>query len=382
VIAFVPDVLIHADTIRAAELRHEVPVAIPDPFLYAERNGVRHVVISSLELPRLDGLGLEIHPLEEYGIDELRRSGLGPREVMEEIALRGVAALGVGRAVVPDGFPLRLADRLRAAGVELLADGPFFDRRRRVKNGRELAGIRRAQSAAEAGMTAARELLRRARRNGGSVLRVDGAPLTSERVKLAIVQAFLEHGASADELIVSHGPQAAIGHHAGSGEIHEGETIVIDIWPRDNESSCSADMTRTFVVGEVPPEVREWHSLCLDALERAVAAARPGVTGRDVFEQTCELFEAAGFPTQRTKRPGETLADGFFHSLGHGVGLEVHEQPLLGLSGHDELLRGEVVAVEPGLYRSGFGGCRLEDLLLVAEGGAENLTSFPYDLEP
>jgi Xaa-Pro aminopeptidase len=76
------------------------------------------------------------------------------------------------------------------------------------------------------------------------------------------------------------------------------------------------------------------------------------------------------------------LEDGFFHGLGHGVGLEVHEAPNLGRGGTAELVPGDVVTLEPGLYRQGFGGCRLEDLVLVTEDGAENLTDFPYDLTP
>jgi Xaa-Pro aminopeptidase len=141
-------------------------------------------------------------------------------------------------------------------------------------------------------------------------------------------------------------------------------------------------MTRTYVVGDIPDEVAEWHRLCKQALDRAFDDLRPGVTAKSVYEGTCEIFEAAGYPTQRTKREGETLEDGFFHSLGHGVGLEVHELPVLGMVGYEELLTGEVYAVEPGLYRSGFGGCRLEDLAVVTENGAEKLTSFPYDLTP
>jgi Xaa-Pro aminopeptidase len=378
----VPDVLIYGDTVRSPELRHEVSVSIGDPFLYAEVGGARHVVVTSLELPRLGGFDFTVHPTEEFGADELRRSGCPAEELQDEVTVRAVRALGVAQAVVPAGFPLLLAEKLRAAGVELTPDRKLFNDRRRVKNEAELAGIRRAQAAAEAGMAAARDLLRRARRNGTPELQVDGEPLTSERIKVAIAQAFIDHGASADEFVVSHGAQAAIGHHMGEGPILEGETVVVDLWPRDNESSCSADMTRTFVVGDIPDEVAEWHRLCKEALDRAVAETRAGVTARSVYDGSCEIFEAAGFPTQRTKQAGQPLADGFFHSLGHGVGLEVHEQPLLGMSGHVDLLAGEVLAVEPGLYRPGFGGCRLEDLLLVTDDGAENLTTFPYDLTP
>jgi Xaa-Pro aminopeptidase len=378
----VPDVLIYADTVRSPELRHEVPIGVPDAFLYVERDGKRHIAISALEVPRLRDLGFEVHPFEEYGLDELRRSGMTWLEMDEELTLRAVSAIGVTSAVVPGTFPLVLADRLRAAGIELTPDQKFFNDRRRVKNAAELAGIRRAQAAAEAGMTAARDLLRRASPNGGKALNVDGAPLTSERIKAAISQAFVEHNATCEDFVVSHGAQSAIGHHMGEGTIEAGEPVVIDLWPRDNDSACCADMTRTYVVGDVPDEVAEWHRLCLQALDRAVADVRPGVTAKSVYEGTCDIFEAAGYPTQRTKPADEMLEDGFFHSLGHGVGLDVHEQPVLGMVGHEELLAGEVYAVEPGLYRSGYGGCRLEDLVVVTANGAEKLTDFPYDLKP
>jgi Xaa-Pro aminopeptidase len=158
-----PDVLMFADTFRSPELRHEVPLGIPDPFLYAERNGVKHIQINSMEAQRLGALGLfELHLSEEYGVDELIASGLAYPEIRSELASRAVKGLGVTSAVVPETFPLWLADRLRMEGVELTVDASFFDARRRVKSDAELAGMRRAQRAAEAGMDTARDLLRRA----------------------------------------------------------------------------------------------------------------------------------------------------------------------------------------------------------------------------
>jgi Xaa-Pro aminopeptidase len=380
----VPDVLIYADTVRSPELRHEVPLAVPDPFLYVEHAGGRTAVVSSLELPRVRELsGIDAIALDELGRDDLIRAGVGADDIERELALRACRRLGIERATVPETFPLGLADHLRANGIELTPDRDFFDGRRRVKTEQELEGIRRAQGAAEAGMAAAADLLRRARTNGGGAsLEVDGEPLTVERVKAAIAQAFTDHNSTYDEFIVSHGAQSAIGHEMGSGPIAAGEAIVIDLWPRDNESACYADMTRTFVVGDVPDEVADWQRLCKEALDRAIAEIRPGASGKAIFEGTCEIFEAAGYPTQRTKTPGETLEDGFFHGLGHGVGLEVHEAPGMGLISDKELVAGDVVTVEPGLYRQGFGGCRLEDLVLVTADGAENLTTFPYDLTP
>jgi Xaa-Pro aminopeptidase len=167
----------------------------------------------------------------------------------------------------------------------------------------------------------------------------------------------------------------------GSGAIAPDESIVIDIWPRDRESMCFADMTRTFVVGTPSDELREYHRLVYDALQRSIEEVRADVEGRAVFTTVCELFQEAGYPTQLSKQPGEVLDSGFYHGLGHGVGLEVHEQPWLGRA-PGSMVAGDVVTLEPGLYRHGYGGVRLEDLVLVTEDGCENLTDFPYDLQP
>jgi Xaa-Pro aminopeptidase len=157
---------------------------------------------------------------------------------------------------------------------------------------------------------------------------------------------------------------------------------VIDLWPKDPESGCYADMTRTFVVGTPPEELVEYHRLVKEALDRSFASTKAGVPGFDVFNLVCEFFEEHGQKTAISKPPGEVLENGFFHGLGHGVGLEVHEAPGMGRGSTGELLAGDVVTLEPGLYRQGFGGCRLEDLVLVTENEAEKLTDFPYDLEP
>jgi Xaa-Pro aminopeptidase len=363
-------------------MRHEVPVAVPDPFLYAERNGQRYVVASSFELDRIAEVApdLELMPLEELGLDELYAQGLNRDEIELELALRAARRFGIDRAAVPPTFPLELADHLRSNSIEVAAQRDFFTSRRRVKNQAELEGIRRAQRAAEAGMTAARELLRQAQRDDGHLV-LEGETLTCERLKLAVEQAFTANGVFADEFIVSHGPQTAVGHDMGSGPIVPGEPVCLDLFPRDRESGCFADMTRTFVVGEPSTELLEYHRLCREALDRSVAAVKPGVAGRDLHRISCEVFEEHGYPTLLSKEAGEVLRDGFYHSLGHGVGLEVHEQPTLG-RGPGELVAGDVIAVEPGLYRHGYGGCRLEDLVLVTDEGPETLTDYPYELEP
>ena len=376
------EILVYADSLRSPEMRHEVPLAVPDPFLYAERDGKGSVVASSFELGRISQVAphLEVLPLEEFGLDELYAQGLSRDEIELEVILRAARRFGLERASVPSTFPLEVADHLRANGIDVKSDRELFIGRRRVKNEAELAGIRRAQRAAEAAMDAARELLREAERQNGNLV-VNGEPLTCERLKLVVEQVFTEHGVFADEFIVSHGAQTAIGHDMGSGPIAPDEPICFDLFPRDRESGCYADMTRTFVVGEPSDELREYHKLCREALDRAVAAVKPGIPGKDLNRIACDIFEEHGFPTLLSKQPGEVLKDGFYHSLGHGVGLEVHEEPALG-RGPGDLLAGDVIAVEPGLYRNGYGGCRLEDLVRVTEDGGETLTDYPYELKP
>jgi Xaa-Pro aminopeptidase len=378
----VPEVLIYSDSIRSADMRHAVPLAVPDPFLYAEQNGAKHVFTNSMEGGRLSALGLfDVHLHEEFGVDELVESGIDYGELKAQLALRAVQSLGLKRAAVPENFPVWLADRLRADGVELDVDQDLFDDRRRVKTEAQIAGMRRAQKAAEAAMDTCRELLRRAEISGDDLL-LDGEPLTVERVKAAMNATFAAHDTTADEYIVGPGAQGAVGHDMGSGPIAANTPIVVDIWPRDNASAVYTDMTRTFVVGEVADDVREWHRLCKEALDRAVSEIRPGADARAIFDGTCEIFEAAGEATPRTKKAGEAQMDGFFHGLGHGVGLEVHEAPGMGRLADKQLVVGDVVTVEPGLYRSGYGGVRLEDIVLVTADGCENLTNYPYDLAP
>jgi Xaa-Pro aminopeptidase len=375
-----PSLLIIGDTMRNPELRHEVPLAIPDAFVYAEVDGRCVVAISSMEAMRVEALaGLEVRPWEEFGYDEIRRSAPTFDEALRQLALRIAQRLGVEEATVPSGFPLGHADALRDAGVRLTVDQKLFDDRRRRKTERELAGVRRAQRAAEAGVAVARDLLGRAERRNGS-LTLDGQTLTCELLKEHIQAEFLRRGALAEEMIVSHGPQTAVGHDMGSGVIGADDVVLLDLFPVDLESGCFADLTRTLAVGEVPAEIRDWHALCREALELGVAELRAGADGRAIHALVSEFFSERGFPTQLTKADGEVLRDGFYHGLGHGVGLEVHEAPSLGVIGQ-ELVAGDVVTIEPGLYRHGFGGVRVEDLLLVTEDGCERLTDCPYELE-
>jgi Xaa-Pro aminopeptidase len=374
--------LFYGDTERSPAMRHELPVTIGDPFLLGIVDGRLHVMASGLERSRIEAAVPDavLHDYDELGFRQLRETGMSWHELELELASRAAAAMGIREATVDPDMPVAVADRLRADGIVLEADHEAIAVRRRVKSPSELAGIRRAQTAAEAGMGAAAELLRRAGTEGGRLM-VDREVLTAESVRAVVRDACQARGAPAPPDIIVSSPWSGFGHDPGSGPLPVDLPIVIDLWPRDEESGCWADMTRTFVVGEISEQVRSMESLVLEAIERAREAVAPGLTGRELHDLVCDVFEPAGYRTQRNG-PGEDPNEGFQFSLGHGVGLSLHEPPGLGRTGHGPLVAGDVIAIEPGLWVREVGEVRFEDLLLVTDDGGETLTQYPYDLSP
>ncbi|MEF8757759.1 MAG: Xaa-Pro peptidase family protein [Halobacteriales archaeon] len=282
----------------------------------------------------------------------------------------------VGSVSVPKDFPLGTADGLRDLGVDVaVADEDPIGDARAVKTDAEIEDVRAVQSANETAMATAEDLIRSATVVDGD-LHADGAPLTSERVKAEIEVALLREGAALDETIVAGGADAAEPHNRGSGPLAAGEPIIVDIFPRDKSTKFHGDMTRTFVRGEPSETAREWYDLTREAFEAALETIEPGVTGEAVDDAVCDVYEDAGLPTLRDD---ESAATGFIHSTGHGVGLEVHENPSLGQGADEKLEPGHIVTVEPGLYDPEVGGVRIEDLVVVTEDGYENLTDYPIE---
>jgi Xaa-Pro aminopeptidase len=373
-------ILLYGDTTTNPDLRHQVPVEIHDPLLFAGQDGRRVVVTTVLEEPRVRAAGdYEVLLLEELGREALARQAgsraLGDRRAMQS----AIAEMGIATASVPSSFPLAFARELEAAGVGLVVDDERFVELRRRKTAGELSGIRRAQAAADAAVQAVRDVLAQASGADGE-LQVDGTPLTVERLKRVVRARLEEHAASLDAFILSHGSQTAIGHHLGEGTLRTGEPIILDLWPTDRASGCCTDLTRTFVVGEPPERLREWHGLCRTVLDLLLPEVRPGAVCEDLHTLVCEFFESHGHRTPLSQPPGEVLLDGFPYALGHGVGLQLHEPPALRQGERGALIAGDVIAIEPALYEQGFGGVRTESVYLVTDDGPEPLCGLGDDL--
>jgi Xaa-Pro aminopeptidase len=376
--------LLFDDTLRSHELRHEIGEAIADPIGFIEHDGVRIILASPLEeaiLSKREDVVDELWDVYELGYKDLVRSPSFPTELIgAEIVLRALEKLGAGKVVVPPSFQLLVADHLREGGTEVIVDPKVWIDRRRRKTPWELEGIERAQRAADTAMLTAARMLGEAEPSGSGVMRFEGEVLTAELIREAMIAELLSQGAESEEILVHSGDACLDGHDLGHGPILPNASLIIDCYPRDRRSGCYTDMTRTFAVGDVSDELKELHRYCRSALEIARERMRPGAD--DAFAKVTEYFHEQGFPTQVHHTDPGPLREGFWHGLGHGVGLEVHERPWMGQRA-DALQEGDVVAVEPGLYFRGVGGVRLEDTVLITEDGPVTLTDpYSYDLEP
>ena len=224
------DLLLYGDTERSAALRHEIPLAISDPLLFAEVDGRTHVLTSFLEAERVKRAlpGVELLDYFELGYKDLVRDGMSLADASREVEARAVRKIGLAEAIVPGDFPLGLGDRLRQDGVVLTVDDAAVELRRRAKTPAELDGMRAAQGAAEAAMAAACELLARAE-PAGDGLQLDGKQLLAEDVRATLRSVSADHGAPCPPDIIVASVWQGGGHEPGSGPLPAGLPIHVDI---------------------------------------------------------------------------------------------------------------------------------------------------------
>ena len=209
------------------------------------------------------------------------------------------------------------------------------------------------------------------------MLHLGGKVLTSERLKFAIEVACLEAGALSLNTIAAGGDQACDPHCRGTGPLRANELIIVDVFPRVQKTGYHGDMTRTFLRGRATEAQQALVAAVRIAQAKAILDVRAGVNGRDVHRGVVAEFEERGFHTTR----GATGSVGFFHGTGHGLGLAVHESPILSGAVDSILRRGAVVTVEPGLYYPGLGACRIEDVVQVCAGAPKLLSEYHYEWE-
>ncbi|KLK88353.1 peptidase M24 [Methanoculleus sediminis] len=350
-----------------ANVRYLTRFRTTDPVVYVQKPGERGmIVVPQMEHERaVRESTAAVATRADAGYLDYIKAG----EPRWRATAHMIADLAGGPVLVPANFPLALARELESFHPVVLDERGAVEAMRAVKAPEEIERIRSVQRATEAAMEHGMALIRSSVPKGGVLYR-DGAPLTSEAVRAGMHAYLLAHGYRGVDTIVSCGPDTALPHSPGAGPLRENEPIVIDIYPQDELTGYHADMTRTVVKGEPSPAIREMYEAVRDAKTHAVSMLRAGAVGADLYRATVEFFRDRGY---------ESNTQGFTHSLGHGVGLEVHEEPSLGPQG-GELCAGNVVTIEPGLYYPGTGGVRLEDMGAVTETGFDRFTQYGEEL--
>jgi Xaa-Pro aminopeptidase len=370
------NILIYAASETDADMFYASGLRAPDPFIFVRtRGGRRYVVVGDLEIDRARATSTAHRCLSLTDYAQKANDRYGRRAGMSGVIASVLADLRLRSVTVPMNFPVAVADKLRTLGVRVkVARGVLFPERL-IKRPPELAAIRRAMRATEAGMRAARDVLKSSRiRRGFLIYR--GRRLTSETLRSVINQTVLARGYMPANTIVAGGAQACDPHERGHGPLRANRPIIVDIFPRCEQTGYYADMTRTFLRGRASSEVKAMYGAVRDGQRKALDMIHDGVRGRMVHEAIDRLFRDRGFHTG--ERSGRM--EGFFHSTGHGLGLDIHEPPRIGRT-KGVLRKGMVVTVEPGLYYHPTGGVRIEDSVLVTRSGIENLTRFSKKLE-
>jgi Xaa-Pro aminopeptidase len=285
--------------------------------------------------------------------------------------------LGIRGAWVPGSFPVGLADALREAGIGIQVRPEPFWANREVKNETEVRAIRASLRAAEAGMEAGIAALKRSKIDKQGYLKLDGTRLTSEILKSIINSTTMARGFVPSHTIAASGEQCVDPHNSGSGPIRAHTSVIMDIFPRSQETGYFGDMTRTVVRGRASERLRHAYAAVAHAQEIGFRKVRPRASASEIHNEILDYFRAEGFETG--ERDGRM--QGFFHGTGHGLGLDIHEAPSFGLRSRNRFRKNHVVTVEPGLYYPGMGGVRLEDVVLVTEKGCRNMVRFPKFLE-
>jgi Xaa-Pro aminopeptidase len=178
------------------------------------------------------------------------------------------------------------------------------------------------------------------------------------------------------DCIISSGKHSALPHHEGSGPIKESSPIIMDIFPRNIENGYYADMTRTVIKGKPSKVLNDMFSAVKKGQALGVNLVKTGRDSSIIHNSIKDFFDKSGFPTDFEKKN----PDGFIHSTGHGLGLEIHEPPRVSVY-KEKLKTNQVITIEPGLYYPKIGGVRIEDTILVTKDGYRNLNSFPKFFE-
>ncbi len=333
---------------------YAVGMKLPDPAFYAVgEDGTEMLVVHEMERRRAERESRvkEIVSLSDVGFYEKVKE-LGVEKALAETYAEILKEHRARKILVPKEFPSFLYKHLSEHFEIEIVSNPF-SKLRSVKKSWEIKEIKKASEIALNALKFFLEIVKRKRE----------IEELRKRVELFVY----EKGGLAEDTIISSGRRSADPHFVGEGIVEK--HVIFDIFPKVRASGYHSDFTRTVII-ERDEEIVEMLRACIEAKNEAIKIIREGIEAKEVHDKVCDVLEDYGYKTIRQK-----AKEGFIHSTGHGVGLEVHEEPKI-FNSEDKLRSGMVFTVEPGLYYERIGGVRVEDLVLVKKNGCEVLTRF------
>jgi Xaa-Pro aminopeptidase len=347
---------------------------VPDPFIFFQHRGRKYAVMSDLEIDRAKKQA-EVDHVLSLSLYQRRLKRLGRNAGITDVLERLFRERQIRSLLVPANFPTQLADQLRARRFVVRIQEPFFPEREK-KMADEIRGISDSLRVAELGLEAGIRALKKSRTGRGRYLYLNGTRLTAETLKSMVNTTMMAQGWVPSHTIIASGDQCCDPHNEGSGPIKADTSIIFDIFPRSQKTGYFGDLSRTVVRGRASERLKAAYAAVEDGQKIAFGLIRDGADGQEIHQKILDLFEQRGFRTGKIAG----RMQGFFHGTGHGLGLDIHEQPRIAQV-HAPLRAGHVVTVEPGLYYLGLGGVRLEDVVVVTATGNRNLTRYPKVLE-
>jgi Xaa-Pro aminopeptidase len=351
-----------------------------DPFFLCEfADGNSVILVSDLEYERAkkESRDCRVELLQSF-VDKIR--GRKEKPSLGAAFAEFLRDNAVDKVLIPHSFPALFYNLLSDGGFDVDVLGPEtpFYPQRVVKTEWEIERISGVQRVVEEVVHEVVEILRKASIFSDGTLRNGrNRKITAESIRSFMDVKFTQRDCFAMSTIIACGDQAVDPHLIGEGPLYAHLPIVIDVYPRSKKHLYWSDMSRTFFKGEPTPEARKMYQTVLDAQSMAISMVRAGVDGITIQQAVEEFFKARDY---LTGIQGESATmQGFIHSVGHGVGLDIHEKPYI-TRASCILPEGSLVTVEPGLYYLGIGGVRIEDLVVVTKDGCRNLTSFPKEL--
>ena len=353
------------------------------------------MVVNAMEVEEAKKSGLQVYTESELGLPDLVKELNGDREKAQPIfwerclrkvgvesgtiGLYGVlefnAMLAVVRAIETSYPQYTFVSEMGLNSLSL------FDEAYTTKDTDEITRMRSVAARTSQVLQATWDFIASHRSDGERIVDADGEALTIGAVKRFVRRTLLDYDLEDTDMIFAQGRDGGFPHSRGEEdmELRLGQAIVFDLFPREVGGGYFHDCTRTWSLGYATPEVQQAYDEVMDAFDISVEVFRPGIPSKNLQEAVQDYFEGKGHPTTRSQPSTDV---GYVHSLGHGLGLNIHERPSLSHLSKDTLQTGNVFSIEPGLYypERGF-GVRVEDTVYVDEHGElVTLTDFPKTL--